>query len=110
VFTAAVMSRGSNVTPAIPCLIGVKVRKRVLAAIGKGTVITVMGIKAIVYVPVEAGGSAKPRARANKSAADKPVRSVIAVGSAVIGGIVEVSIRADRRQVDTGRDLGRIGT
>jgi hypothetical protein len=110
VFTTALMSRRSNVALAIACFVGVKVGKGVFAAVRHGTDITVVGIKPIVYMSIEAPGSMKPWACPNKSAADEPVRSVVAVGSAVVGGGVKISIGAFGRQADTSGDLSRIRT
>jgi hypothetical protein len=104
------MSGSSNVTPAIPRFVGVKVRKGALAAIRERTGITVVGIEAIVYVSVEAARPVKPRARPNENAAGEPVGPVIPVGRAIVRSVIEVSVGAHGRHVDTSGDLASIRT
>jgi hypothetical protein len=107
VLTTAFMSRRSNVTLPIACFVGVKVGNGALPAVRHGTDITIVGVKPIVHVSVEAPGSMKPWSRPDKTPTNEPVRSVIAVGSAVVRGVVEVSIGTLGREADTRGDLGR---
>jgi hypothetical protein len=108
VFAAAVMARGSNVPEAISGFVGVKVGERTFPSIGNGAHITVVRIKAIVYVSVEAARSTKPWSHSNKRAANEPVGSVIPVGGTAVRGIVKVAIGTVRGQIDASGDLGRI--
>jgi hypothetical protein len=55
--------------------------------------ITAMRIKPVIDMSVKAVRAVKPRACAKKHSANKPIRPVVAVGRAVIGFIVEVSVR-----------------
>jgi hypothetical protein len=109
VFAAAVVPRCANVSAAISRLIRMEVGERTFAATGQGARITVVGIKAIVYVSVEAPRSMKPGTRSNEGAADEPIGSVVPVGGTVVRGIVEVAIGTVWGQSDTNGDLGRIG-
>jgi hypothetical protein len=108
VFAAAVMTGGSNVPKAISGFVGVKVGERTFPSIGNGARITVVRIKAIVYVSVEAARSTKPWSHSNKSAANEPVGTVIPVGGTAVRGIVKVAIGTVRGQIDASGDLGRI--
>jgi hypothetical protein len=62
--------------------------------------ITVLGMEAVIYMAAEAFGAVKPRAHANEDAAAKPLRAVVAVGSAIIGRDVIVAIGTLRRDSD----------
>jgi hypothetical protein len=59
----------------------------------------------VVDVAVEVIWTVKPGARPDKDAAAKPLRAVVAVGSAVIGRDVVVAIRAYRSRADVDTDL-----
>jgi hypothetical protein len=64
-----------------------------------------MRIKPVVDVSVKAVRAVKPGACSKKNAADKPIRPVVAVGSAVIWSIVEVAVRADGCRSDVHANL-----
>jgi hypothetical protein len=106
VFAAAIMARVAYVTSSIPRLVGVEVVELLLPAPWQRSNVTVMGIIAVVDVAVEAVRAVKPGASANKYATGKPIGAVVAVGSAVIRGIVEVPIGAHRRDANVDGDLG----
>jgi hypothetical protein len=105
VFAAAIMARGAYVTSSVPPLVCVEVVERRLSATWERANVTVMRIIAIVDVAVEAVRAVKPGAGANKYAAGKPIGAIVAVGSAVIRGIVEVPIGAHRRDANIDGDL-----
>ncbi len=96
----------SYVALAVTGLIGVKGIEGLRAAFRHWAVITVVRIVAIVHVAVEAVGAVKPGAGAEEDSANKPVRPVVTVGSAVVGGIVEVAVGANRCGPDIDGDLG----
>jgi hypothetical protein len=69
-------------------------------------VIAVVGVIAVVDVAVEAVRAMEPGACSDEQAATEPVGAVVAVGGAVVWGVVEVSVRAYRGHADTDGDLG----
>jgi hypothetical protein len=105
-FTATIMARVTYVTLPIPSLVCVEVVERRLSAPGKRSSVTVMRIIAVVDVAVEAMGAVKPGASANKQPASEPIGPIVAVGSTVIGSIVEVSIGAHRGHSNVDGNLG----
>ena len=46
-----------------------------------------------------------PGAGPDEHPANKPIRPIVAIGSAIVGSIVKVAIRANRRHPDIDRDL-----
>jgi hypothetical protein len=107
VFAASIMASVAYVTLPIPRLVSVEVVERRLSASRQRSNVTVMRIIAVVDVAVEAVRAVKPGASANKHPSCKPIGPVVAVGSAVIGRIVEVPIRAHRGHSNVDGDLGR---
>jgi hypothetical protein len=59
-----------------------------------------MRIKTVVDMAVKAVRTMKPRTRSQKHSTNKPVGPIVAVRSTVIGGIVEVSVRANGSHPD----------
>jgi hypothetical protein len=105
VFTGPIVARVAYVALPIPGLVGLEVVERLRPTPGQRSTVTVMRIKAVVDVAVETVRTVKPGACSKKYPANKPIRSVIAVGRAVIWGIVEVAIGADRRHSNVDRNL-----
>jgi hypothetical protein len=106
VFAACIMARVACVTLPIPRLVGVEVVELLLAASWHRSNVTVMRIVAVVDMAVEAVRAVKPGAGANEQAAGKPIGPIVAVGSAVIGSVVEVPIGAHGRHSNVDGDLG----
>jgi hypothetical protein len=86
----------ADVTLAIASLVAVKVIEGSFAASRHGASVAVVRVVAVVHMAVEATRSMKPRTRSKEHAAGKPIRSIVAIGRAVVRGIVIVSIRAYR--------------
>jgi len=80
----------------------------VFAARRHGAVIAVVGVKVVVHMAIEVIAAMVPRAGTNEDAAVKPLRAVVAVGSAVVRSVVIVAIGAARlhSNTDTDADLG----
>ncbi len=91
----------------VVCFVGLKVVERLGAMIGQRTVITMPRIVAVVYVTDEPTRAVKPGAGSDEDSADEPVGTVIAVRSAWVGGIVEITIRTHRRDPDVDGNLSR---
>jgi hypothetical protein len=94
VFSAPVVASGAYVASTVPRLVCLEVVEALRAAPRQRSSVTVMRIKSVVDVAVKAVRSVKPGAGSEKHPANKPIGSVITVRSAVIRGIVEVSVRA----------------
>jgi hypothetical protein len=75
-------------------------RFRFVATIWLWAGIAVLGMEAVIYVTMEAFGSMKPWASANEDAAGKPLRSVVAVGGAVVRGNIVVTVGTIGRDSD----------
>ena len=99
-FTPRLMASIAHVASPVPRFVSLEVVEALGAALRHGSSITVMRIKPVVDMSVEAVRAMKPRACAQKNPANKPIRSVVAVGRAVIGGIVEVSVRTHGSRPD----------
>lgn len=67
---------------------------------GMRAVVSVVGMEMIIDVAVETLGAMKPGAGADEDATSKPLRAIIAVGSAIVGRNVIVAVGAHRRNSD----------
>jgi|ERR1700677_414640 len=81
-------------------LVEVIFRSGSLAAGWMWTVIAVVRMETVIYVAMEIGWAVEPGASADEDAADKPFRSVIAVGGAVVRRNVIIAVRTLRRDSD----------
>ena len=74
-------------------------------------VVAMTGVEVLIDVPAEVVAAVKPRAGSDKDAIAEPLRTVVAVGSAVVRREIIVAIRADRGRpnVHAQRHLGRAG-
>jgi hypothetical protein len=106
VFSAAIMATGAYVASPIPRFVCVEVVESRFPVARQRAVVTVTRVKAVVNVPEPAGTAVKPRTGAKKHPANKPVGPIVAIGSTVIWGIVEVPVRANRRDSDFNGNLG----
>jgi hypothetical protein len=105
VFTATIMARISYMTLPIASLVCVEVVELPLPAPRQRPNVTVMRIVAVVDVAVKAVRAVKPGASSNKYPSSKPVGPIVAVGSTIIGSIVEVPIGAYRRHSNVDGNL-----
>jgi hypothetical protein len=78
-----------------------------IAMIGIGAVVAVVGMVVIVDVPVEVFRAVIPGASTDEdAAAAKPLRAIVAVGGTAIGSGVVVAVGAARRDTNGDADLG----
>jgi hypothetical protein len=93
----------------IPRFIPLEVVEPLRPALRERSGVTVARVIAVVDVAVKAAMAVEPGAGSDKHIAHEPIGPVVAVGSAVIGGIVEVPVRAYGRPAyaDTDGNLGR---
>ena len=90
---------------ALELLGGSALRGGFLASFWQRAVIAVLRIERVVYFALEVAGAMKPRSNADEYAAIEPFRAVVAVGNAVIGGVIVVAVGAIRGDADFDRDL-----
>lgn len=107
VLAACVVTGVAYVALTIPRFVRMEVAERRLAASRHRPMIAIARIEAVIYVAVKTMRAVKPRTGSEEYAANKPVRPVVAIRSAVIRSIVEVTIRAGRLNADADRYLRR---
>jgi hypothetical protein len=107
-FTRPVMARVAHVAPPIARLVSVEVIKALRSALRQRSSVTVMRIIAVVDMAIKAVMAVKPGARSKKHPANKPIGSIVAVRSTVIGRVVEVSVRTHGSRPDVYAD-GNLG-
>ena len=73
---------------------------------GQRASVSMMRIEAVINVAVEAGCAVEPWAGSDEDTAVEPLGAVVPVWSAVVRGVIEVAIRANRRCSDIDGDLG----
>ncbi len=79
-----------------------------VATVRKGAAIAVLRMETVIYVAAELVRAVKPRTRANENAIRKPLGAVIAVGGAVVGRDVVVTVGTHGCRSDLDADL-RLG-
>ena len=107
VFVAAIMPGGAYVAAAVARFVSMEVVERLFSAPGEWAMIAVMWVVAVIDVAIETVRAMEPGASSDEHPASKPIRPIVAIRSAVIGGIVKVPIRAYRRWSDVNGDLSR---
>ncbi len=75
-----------------------------IANLGRGTLIAVIRMETVIYVAGELLSTMKPGPGADEDSTGKPLRTVVSIGSARIGGDVIVTIRTIRGHSDTDFD------
>jgi hypothetical protein len=95
VLIAPFVRSSAYVSPAVARLVCVKVVEALRSVLGQRAVVTVMRIEAVIDVSVKAVRAVKPGAGSDKHSANKPIGAIVAVGSAIVRGIVEVTVGAD---------------
>jgi hypothetical protein len=91
----------------IPRLVPVEVVERLRTALRQRSMVTLARVVAVVDVAVKAASAVKPGAGSKKHPANKPIGPIVAIGSTVVGLIVEVPIRARGRHSDADGNLRR---
>ena len=99
--SGAVFGRGlvacvAYVALSVSRLIPMEVAERLFSALRHRSCVAVMRIVAVIDVAVEAMRTMEPWAGSNENTASEPIGPVIAIGSAVIRGIVEIPVCAGR--------------
>jgi hypothetical protein len=102
----------SGVTATVAHFVAVEVSGRMLMAclgpvarMRHSTVIAVAGVEVVIDMTVEVCGAVEPWTCTEEDAAGKPLRTIVAIGSAAIGSGVVVAVRAVRGDADVDADL-----
>jgi hypothetical protein len=106
-FTASLVGGVAYVASPIPRFVGVEVVETLLTATRQRTVVTVMRVKAVIDMAIKAVRAVEPRAGSKEDPADKPVRSIVAVGRTIVRSVVEVAVGANGRHSDADSNLRR---
>lgn len=93
------------VASAISRLVSLEVIETLRTAFRQRSVVAVMRVIPVIDMPVKVAWAVKPRACSNKDSANKPIWPVVAVRSAVVGRVVEVSVRTHGRRSDVYANL-----
>src|SRR5881396_3164798 len=102
--TAAYVT-AAYVTATSTHLISMEVIEGLVSTSRKWTTVAVMWIEVVINVAVEVVGTVEPEAGSDEDASAEPLWPVVSVWSAVVRGIVEVTIRANRRCSDIDGNL-----
>jgi hypothetical protein len=71
-----------------------------IAAMRKVSVVSIAGVITVVYVTMPPMAAVEPGTCSDENAVRKPLRAVVAIGSAIIGSVVVIAVRAYRRRSD----------
>jgi hypothetical protein len=71
--------------------------------------IAMMRVIAVIYMAVPAVRAMEPRTCSNEYAVGEPLWPIVAIGGAIVGGVVEITIRAHRRRSNIDAD-GYLGS
>ena len=109
VLAARFMTGVSYVALPITRFVALEVVESLRAALGQGSMVTVVRVIAVVDVTVKAAVAMEPWAGANEDSTVEPVGAIVAVGGAIVRSVVEVAIGAPRRHSNVNADcnLGR---
>jgi hypothetical protein len=103
--TRSRVARLSHISAPIPSLIALEVVELLRATSRKRSAVAIARIIPVIYVPIETMRSMEPRPCSDKHASVKPIRPIVPIRSAVIRLIVEVPVRAIRRNADPDNNL-----
>jgi hypothetical protein len=95
VVTTVIFVAAARGVPVELMAMAVPMELAVLTAMRKFAMVPVVRIIAVIYISVPAVGAMEPWACSEEDAIRKPVWTVIAIGSAIVGGVIEVSIGTD---------------
>jgi len=107
VFTGATMASVAGVPLPVSRLVRLKVIERPVSSRRCRAGVAVPRVVAVIDVAVEAVTAVKPWPSSDEQPATEPVWPIVAVGRAVVGGIVVVPVWAHGRNSYADTDLGR---
>ena len=103
--SAAFVASAFCLAPSITHLVSVEVIEGRLSTLRLWTNVAVMWIEAVINVTAKVVGAVKPGAGSDEDSSAEPLGPVVPVWGAVVWGIVEVTIRANRRCSDIDGNL-----
>jgi hypothetical protein len=103
--TRSRVARLSHISAPIPSLIALEVVELLRATSWKRSAVAIARIIPVIYVPIETMRPMEPWPCSDKHASVKPIRPIVPIRSAVIRLIVEVPVRAIRRNADPDNNL-----
>jgi Ni/Fe-hydrogenase subunit HybB-like protein len=92
VISAMILVAAAHGVPVELMAMAVPMEFAVLSVMRIFAVVPVVRVIAVIYMSVPAVGAMEPWACSEEDAIRKPVWTVIAIGSAIVGGVIEVSI------------------
>jgi hypothetical protein len=96
----------AHIPVSIARFIALKMRKCMCVTVRQRAMISMTWIVPVIYVSIETMRAMEPRTSANKDSARKPVGSIVPIRSAIIRCVIEISVRAYRRNADADCNLG----
>jgi hypothetical protein len=84
---------------------GRTLRRRVFAAGWERSMVALAIIKMVIDVAIKMIRPMEPRPGANEDSTREPLRTIVAIGSTVVGGFFVIPIRAFRGRPDLNRNL-----
>ena len=106
VFFGRIMAGIAYIAATVSRLISLEVVEALGSTRRQRSHISVTRIEAVVDMAEEAVRTVEPRASSDKHSAHKPIGPIVAVGSAVVGGVVEISVGTHGSDADLDRNLG----
>jgi hypothetical protein len=106
-FIAAIVGSAAYVALGIMGFVSLEVIEWLRSPHGHRSMVAMPRIVTVIDVAIEAVRAVEPGSSANKYAARKPVRPVVAVGCAVVWSVVEVPVGAHRSHSDVDGNLRR---
>jgi hypothetical protein len=79
---------------------------RMFPTVRRSPMLAMTGIKAIVYMTMEAPRAMEPGTCSDEDPAGKPLRPIVAVRCAAVWSVVVITIRTSRLRPDRNRNLG----
>lgn len=92
VVTTVIFVAAAHGVPVELMAMAVPMEFAVLSVMRIFAVVPVVRVIAVIYMSVPVSGTAEPGSSPKEDAIRKPVWTVIAIGSAIVGGVIEVSI------------------
>jgi hypothetical protein len=80
---------------------------RFVAPVRRGTLVSMIGVQTVIDVAVEVRRTVEPWAGSDEDAPGKPLRTIVTVGCASIGGSVVIPVGAVGGNPDVNADLSR---
>ena len=108
-FSTAIVAGIADVALPVPRLVGLKVIERPISSVWHWTGIAIARVVPVIDMAIESAAAVEPRTCANKYPTLEPVGAIVAIGRAVVRGIVVITVRTAWRHSYADRNLSRCG-